>query len=103
MAGGPCRREPDTAVTEHGSGDAVPARRSEIRVPRHLTVVVRVNVDEPGCDDKAIGVEFALRTPADPTDLDDPTVGHRDIGGTRWRTRAVDDGATANHEIEHTP
>ena len=37
--------------------DAVEARRGERRVPEDLRVVVRVDVDEPGRDDVAAGVE----------------------------------------------
>ena len=42
-------------------GDAVPARRREQRVPRDLAVVVRVDVDEAGRDEQAVGVDGALR------------------------------------------
>ena len=40
------RREADAAVAHHDGGDAVPAARRELLVPRGLAVVVRVDVDE---------------------------------------------------------
>ena len=48
-------REP--AVAGDDGGDAVVARRGERRVPEDLRVVVGVDVDEPGRDDVAAGVE----------------------------------------------
>ena len=39
-------REPDAAVAHHDRGHAVAGRRLQSRVPRRLTVVVRVDVDE---------------------------------------------------------
>ena len=50
--------EPDTAVAHHHRGDAVPAGRRDVRVPRDLGVVVGVDVDEPGGDEPA-GVDTA--------------------------------------------
>ena len=54
------RRDREAAVAGDDGGDAVEARRRERRVPEHLRVVVRVDVDEPGRDDVAAGVEHAL-------------------------------------------
>ena len=53
------RREADAAVAGHHGGDAVPRRRDQPRVPRGLPVVVHVDVDEPGRDGEAVGVEHA--------------------------------------------
>ena len=57
---GPRRRDREAAVAGDDGGDAVEARRRERRVPEHLRVVVRVDVDEPGRDDVPAGVEHAL-------------------------------------------
>ena len=50
---GPRRRDPEPAVALHDGGDAVPRRRREVRVPEHLRVEVRVDVDEAGCEHEA--------------------------------------------------
>ena len=65
-----------------------------------LRVVVRVDVDEAGRDDEAVGVELARAGPLHVADLDDRAVAHADVGGARGRARPVDDGATADDEVE---
>ena len=50
--------EPDTAVAGDDGGDAVRCRRIQFAVPRHLAVVVGVDVDEAGRDDATRGVDF---------------------------------------------
>ncbi len=73
-------READAAVAEDGGGDAVPARRREVRVPGGLAVEVGVHVDEPGRDEQTVGVELAPGAAVDPADLDDRC-------RRRWRRR----------------
>ena len=70
------RREADAAVAHHHGGDAVPARRRELRVPGGLAVVVGVDVDEAGRDERAVGVDLARarrRRPC-PTAVTTPSV-----------------------------
>ena len=61
MRVGAHRREPDAAVAHDHGGHAVPARRREQRVPGGLAVVVRVQVDEAGREQQAVGVDGAVR------------------------------------------
>ena len=65
VAVGPHRREADAAVAEDRGGDAVPARRREVRVPGGLPVEVGVDVDEAGGDHQPVGVERAPRRGGD--------------------------------------
>ena len=51
------RGEADTAVAHHHRGDAVIDARTESLVPGRLTVVMGVDVDEPGHDERARGVD----------------------------------------------
>ena len=51
--------ETDAAIAEHRRGDAVPARRSEQRIPHRLSVVVRVHVDPAGRHQQARRVDLA--------------------------------------------
>src|SRR5205814_1445676 len=75
----------------------------ERRVPEHLGVVVRMDVDESGRDDFARGVDGALRFLGwvDGTDRRDPTIADADVGDAAGRTRAVDDRSTTDDQVEH--
>ena len=72
--------EADAAVAHHDRGDAVPARRRQLDVPRRLAVVVGVDVDEPGRDEGAVGVELAAAAPVDVADGGDDAVVDGDVG-----------------------
>ena len=54
------RRDREAAVAGDDGGDAVVRRRPQRRIPEHLRVVVRVDVDEAGRDRAARRVELAL-------------------------------------------
>ena len=58
---GPARREADAAVAHHRGRDAVRRRRRHAVRPDGLTVVVGVQVDEPGGDEQAGRVDLAGR------------------------------------------
>ena len=94
-------REAHPAVAHHDRGDAVPARRREQVVPRGLAVVVRVHVDEPGGDQRAVGVELASGRPVDVADLGDDPVRDGDVGGADRGTGAVGDRPPADDQIVH--
>ncbi len=95
------RREPHAAVAGDDGGDAVPARRPELRVPRRLPVVVRVHVDETGRDEQAVGVDRRAGGAVDSPDLDDAAVVDGDVGGERLTAQPVDDRPAPYHEIVH--
>src|SRR5262245_39401947 len=65
-----------------------------------LRVVVRVDVDEAGCDRQAVGVDLAVGGVADASDLYDLAVAHRDVGGNGRCAGAVDNAAAADDEVE---
>ena len=58
---GSARREREAAVAGEQRGDAVPRRGRRGRVPVQLRVVVRVDVDEAGRDEQAVGVDDLAR------------------------------------------
>ncbi len=95
------RREADAAVPEECGRHAVPARRREVRVPGGLTVEVRVHVDEPGRDERTVGIELAAGESADAADLHDDAILDRDVGSSRRRAGAVDHGAAPDDEVVH--
>ena len=77
---GPERRDREPAVAADHRGDAVQRRRGDRRVPQRLDVVVRVQVDEAGTHDQAVGVDGARRGFVDRTDRDDAPVADADVG-----------------------
>ncbi len=93
------RRETDPAVAHHDGGDAVRRRRCQSVIPRGLAVVVRVDVDEPGDHQGAVGVDLAPTAAGDLADRDDRAVGHRDVGGPYRCTGSVHDGTTPHDEV----
>jgi hypothetical protein len=102
LAARPHWREADATVAHHHGGDAVPARRREQRVPGDLAVVVRVEVDEPGRDQQAVGVDDLLRRPVGQrADLRDAPLVDGDVGLPRRRARAVGERAPSDHQVVH--
>ncbi len=97
------RRDREPAVAADDRRHAVQRRRRERRVPEHLGVVVGMDVDEPGRDDLARGVDRARRflRLVDGADGRDPTVADADVGDAAGRTRAVDDRSTTDDQVEH--
>ena len=76
--------KPDAAVAHRDRGDAVQRRRRDDRVPGDLAVEVGVDVDEAGGDERAVGVDLAVRRARRPS----PTAvmmpsGDRDVARTR--------------------
>ena len=96
------RGEAHAAVAHHERGDAVDGRRGEKRVPRGLTVVVGVDVHEPGGDEVPGGIECALGLPGQlRTDLNDSASGDGDIGLSGRCPCAVDNRPALDQQIEH--
>ena len=100
--------EPDTTVAADHRGHPVQARRLQQSVPADLTVVVGVDVDEPGCHDasgcvdvlRRLGVQTAVVALAAP-DLDNDPVLDPDIGPERRATGAVDNGSSGDRQVVH--
>ena len=93
--------EADAAIAHHDGGDAVPARRRHFGVPRRLSVIMGVDVDEAGGDDLAGGVDFLASRAEVFTHRDDPVAVDRDVRDKGRSARTIDDGAAANHQIMH--
>src|ERR1700749_2810480 len=52
------RRETHAAIAHDCGGDAMPTRRRKTLVPRRLTVVMRVDIDEAWRDELALRVDL---------------------------------------------
>ena len=94
-------REREAAVAADHGGHAVQRRRRQRLIPEDLRVVVRVQVDEPGNEREAVGVDRAARALVDASERHDPPVADADVGWPRRRTGSVDDAAVADEHIEH--
>ena len=70
-------------------------------VPHDLRVVVGVDVDEAGDDDRALGVDDAPRRLVEAALGDDPPIADADVGAVAGKAAAVDDGAVLDEEVEH--
>ena len=100
------RREADAAVPHHHGRDTVPAARSDLFVPAHLTVVVGVDVDKTRGEQVAIGVDDTLGIPANTalcgTAYRDNFAGNDcDITRESVRARAVDYLCISNDQVVH--
>ena len=100
MVGVVDRGETDAAVPHHDGGDAVPRRRLHPLLPRGLPVVVGVDVDDAGDDERAVGVDLAMAATRHPSPLDDDAVAYGDVAGLGGGAGPVDDVAAADHQIE---
>ena len=82
--GGAHRCERERAVAGDDGGHAVLRHRVDERVPPHRRVVVRVAVDEPGRDERAVGVDDGLAVGPEPrAHLGDHAVADPHVGGAR--------------------
>ena len=73
-----------------------------VRVPVHLRVVVRVQVDEAGRHDEPLGIEDARPLlVVDAPDRGDQPVLDADVGAEARRAQPVDHGAAADDGVEH--
>ncbi len=92
------RREADTAVAHDHRGDAVGDRWLQLSVPGDLPVIMGVDVDKPGCDERAVRVDLTLGLGGDLADFDDSAVFDGDVtrtdlpAGTVGDPPALDDG-----------
>jgi hypothetical protein len=77
------------------------AKESGDRVPEQLGVEVRVDVDEPGRDQPAGGVDLAFAAVAHLAHHGDPVTVDRDVGPHRVRAGPVGDVAVPDHDVMH--
>ena len=100
---GPHRGETDPAVAHHNRRDTVPTGRRKQRIPGRLAIVVGVNVDPTGRDDRTGGVDLARCLAADLAGRRDSTVADRQVTLKRVFTSPVDEGPIADDQIVHCP
>src|SRR4029077_797511 len=95
------RSEADAAVAHDDGGNAVPARRTKERIPRHLAVIVGVDIDPSGRDEEAGRVDLATGGACFAADAGDYAVVDRDVAGEGGRSAAIDNFAVSDYEIMH--
>ena len=95
------RGEADTAIAKYHRGDAVPARGRNERIPHGLAVVMGVNVDPAGRDQKPRRLDLALTGPLLAADSGDTATVDRHIARKRRLAAAIDDLTAANDDVIH--
>jgi len=79
----------------------MPARQGAVRVPEQLRVVVRVQIDEAGGDDEAVGVHDARTLVGiDMADFGDDARTYADVGPVAGNPSSIDDGSILDDEVE---
>ena len=96
---GPARGEADPAVAGDDRRDAVLRGGGHPLLPRGLTVVVGVDVDEPRGDDRSGGVDLLGTATADPAHPHDAAGGHGHVPGSGRCSGPVDDLPTPHDQV----
>jgi hypothetical protein len=94
-------RDAEAAVAHDHRGHAVPARGRQSTIPRHLAIVVRVQIDEPGGQREPAGIDRPPGRTVHFADLDDTSIVHRHVAAPGRRTAAITDVRTADDHIVH--
>src|SRR5213596_1336615 len=76
--------------------DTVARRRLQAGVPRGLSVVVGVDVDEAGGDQRAVGIDRSIGALVDLADGDHLSTVDAYVGGASRSTGSIDQRATAD-------
>src|SRR5262249_6953803 len=95
------RRQAQTTVADHDRSDTVKARRGSQRIPKQLSVEMRVRIYETRRQGQAIHSERLSCGALDPPDLDDFSTRHGDIAVETRHTRSVINPSASKHEIVH--
>ena len=94
-------RKANAAIAHDNRGDAMPARRTHLAVPRCLAVIMGMDVDKPRRDDFARSINLFATRSADLAHSGNDAAIHRDIGDKARRARAINDRSTTNDQIMH--
>ena len=94
-------RKADAAIAHDDRGDAMPARRPHLAVPRCLAVIMGMDVDKTWRDDFTRSIDLFAARGADLTHSGNDAAIHRNVGDKARRARAIHHGSTANDQIMH--
>ena len=92
-----------TAVADNDGGDAVTRGGVQTIGPGCLTVIMGVDVDEPGSDQRACGIDLLGASCRAFADGHDTVARNGHIGGEGLITAAIDDQTVANDQIGNLP
>src|SRR5262249_40368085 len=95
------RRQAQTTVADHDSSDTVKARRGSQRIPKQLSVEMRVRINKTRRQGQAIHIERSSCTAVYPSDLNDFSARDGDLAVETRHTRAVINSSAFKHEIVH--
>src|SRR5207245_8533947 len=92
-------RDADAAVAHHHGRDAVPRGAGDQGIPANLCVVMRMRIDEAGCEDEVARIDYFLRAVFDFANFGDAPVLDRDVAMKSGRPGSVDYRSVLDHEI----
>src|SRR5262245_43361042 len=95
------RRKAQTTVADHDRSDTVKARRGSQRIPKQLSVEMRVRINKTRRQGQAIHIERSSCTAVHPSDLNDFSAYDGDVAIETWHARAVINSSAFKHEIVH--
>src|SRR5271155_2662315 len=97
----PDRSKADPAVADNHRGYAVPARRRKIRVPGHLTVVMRVDIDPSGRYQQAVSIDLAAAWSCLAAGRRDDAAVDCDVAVACRSAGAINDFAVPDYAVMH--
>ncbi|CAB4785550.1 unannotated protein [freshwater metagenome] len=91
-----------TVATDHG-GYTVPTGWGEPRIPRDLTVVVRMNVDKARCDQLPLGIDFSKSgiNRSGFTNFANDRTRNGDVGNSSRSPAPINEKGVANNDVKH--
>ena len=93
--------EADSAIPHDRGGDAVVGRGQHGIVPRNLPVIMGVNVDEAGRDERAVGSDFTRGGGGDLADFGNHAAADPDVGAESRAPRAINHFPASDDDIQH--
>ncbi len=92
-------RDTETAVTDHGCGNAMPGRDAEAAIPDDLGVVVGVDVDKAGADNAPRCINGLCGTIRRSAKRHDAAVDNANVAANAVGATAVDDSAIDDLQV----
>ena len=95
------RCKANAAIAHDNRGDAMPARRTHLAVPRCLAVIMGMDINKAWRDDFTQSINLFAARSADLAYSGNDAAIHRDIGDKARCARAIHHGSTTNDQIMH--
>ena len=102
LTAGGHRRKANAAIAHHHGRDPVSGRGIELIVPANLAVVVGMNIDKTGRDNRPLRIKCLARRRGNGTcDLGDATIFDADIAHSWGSTQSINKLSALDQDIKH--